>query len=111
MENGEILKKMRVNSALSHTELAKRAGISRSWVYAVEKGDCASPSIDVVNRWIDVCKPKGDKSEWFELGCLLLFKDLEALKSEFGVEKEVTSGEQKASGWLHKLVPKWFKKE
>lgn len=110
METGEILKRLRLNSGLTHTEMAKRAGISRSWVYAVEKGDCASPSIEVVRNWVDVCKPKGDKTEWLALACQLLFKEFESLEKDVGANTEAESQGDETSSWISKLVPKWFKK-
>lgn len=103
MECGEILRALRLLSEQTPTELAKKIGISRSYVYAIEKGENPNPGIDIVKKWVKATRPKGNDSDWMTLSFQLIH-DAKLLEK---MEKSAQP-EEKPLSWLEGLIPKRF---
>lgn len=77
MDIEQILKALRKNSGMNLHDFVTKSGISRAWVYKLERGDVPTPSVVVVKKWLQATKPAPEQAaetaEWFRLGMLILF--------------------------------------
>lgn len=107
-----ILKALRENVKMNLHDFVMKSGISRAWVYKLEKGDVPSPSVLIVRKWVSTCKPRQDQpvemAEWLRLSMLLIFDIDETsgaeVKPKPALEDDVKPVEPQKKGWIARVV-------
>lgn len=112
VEFSHILKALRKNSGMNLHDFVTKSGISRAWVYKIERGDVPSPSITIIRKWLQASKPSTEKvtetAEWFRLGMLIIFNNEDMPDSSKPVdvktEEPAKSIEGEKKGWFTRVL-------
>lgn len=112
MDIEQILKALRKNSGMNLHDFVTKSGISRAWVYKLERGDVPSPSVVIVKKWLQAAKPAPEQvaetAEWFRLGMLILFNndDMPDSSKSTAVDQDAaaTSDDGPNIGWFARVL-------
>lgn len=112
MDIEQILKALRKNSGMNLHDFVTKSGISRAWVYKLERGDVPSPSVVIVKKWLQAAKPAPEQvaetAEWFRLGMLILFNndDMSDSSKSTAVDQDATATTDDGPkiGWFARVL-------
>jgi transcriptional regulator with XRE-family HTH domain len=112
MDISQILRALRKNAKMNIHVFVKKSGISRAWVYKLEKGDVPSPSVAIIRKWVQASKPmevqQQEMAEWYRLGMLIIFdgNELPEKKSADAMDVDAmkSTEDKPKNGWLSRVL-------
>lgn len=56
VDRGLMMRNWRLKKKFSTADMARKLGISKTYIYDIEKGE-KTPSVDIVIRWVNITRP------------------------------------------------------